>query len=141
MNWVRISRLRAPVAMRMPISRVRSVTETSMMFITPMPPTKSEMAAIDPEEDLEDIRGLGKGFADRGHVDDLRVLALVTFIQKRLDLVLRHVDGVAILHLHGDGADVSRPKQPQVAGRQRHQNGIVLVVAAGCWRPFSTSRR
>ena len=27
----------------MPISRVRSVTETSMMFITPMPPTSSPM--------------------------------------------------------------------------------------------------
>ena len=30
---------RAPIALRMPISRVRSVTDTSMMFITPMPPT------------------------------------------------------------------------------------------------------
>ena len=33
-----MSRLRAPMALRTPISRVRSVTETSMMFITPMPP-------------------------------------------------------------------------------------------------------
>ena len=30
----------------MPISRVRSVTETSMMFIMPMPPTSREMAAM-----------------------------------------------------------------------------------------------
>ena len=29
----------APIAMRMPISRVRSVTDTSMMFMMPMPPT------------------------------------------------------------------------------------------------------
>ena len=29
----------APTAMRSPISRVRSVTETSMMFMMPMPPT------------------------------------------------------------------------------------------------------
>ena len=29
----------APMASRMPISRVRSVTETSMMFMMPMPPT------------------------------------------------------------------------------------------------------
>ena len=36
--------MRAPVAMRMPISRMRSVTDTSMMFITPMPPTSSEIA-------------------------------------------------------------------------------------------------
>ena len=29
----------------MPISRVRSLTDTSMMFITPMPPTSRLMAA------------------------------------------------------------------------------------------------
>ena len=40
--------MRAPVAMRTPISRVRSVTFTSMMFMTPMPPTSSEIAAIEP---------------------------------------------------------------------------------------------
>ena len=34
-----MSRVRAPTAMRRPISRVRSVTETSMMFMIPMPPT------------------------------------------------------------------------------------------------------
>ena len=36
----------APSALRMPISRVRSVTDTSMMFIMPMPPTSSEMLAM-----------------------------------------------------------------------------------------------
>ena len=35
----------APTAMRMPISRVRSVTETSRMFMMPMPPTRSEIDA------------------------------------------------------------------------------------------------
>ena len=38
----------APSALRSPISRMRSVTDTSMMFMTPMPPTMSEMAAIPP---------------------------------------------------------------------------------------------
>src|SRR5947209_16507816 len=33
-------------ALRRPISKVRSVTETSMMFITTMPPTRSEMAVM-----------------------------------------------------------------------------------------------
>ena len=37
---------RAPMAMRMPISRVRSVTDTSMMFMMPMPPTSSEIEAM-----------------------------------------------------------------------------------------------
>ena len=39
---------RAPMALRMPIARVRSVTDTSMMFITPIPPTSSEIAATSP---------------------------------------------------------------------------------------------
>ena len=41
-----MSRPRAPMAMRRPISRVRSVTDTSMMFMMPMPPTMSETDAI-----------------------------------------------------------------------------------------------
>ena len=45
-NCVSTSEPRAPMAMRMPISRVRSVTETSMMFMMPMPPTSSEIEAI-----------------------------------------------------------------------------------------------
>ena len=44
-NCISTSRLRAPTAMRRPISRVRSVTETSMMFMMPMPPTSSETPA------------------------------------------------------------------------------------------------
>ena len=35
--WLR----RAPTALRSPISRVRSVTDTSMMFMMPIPPTRS----------------------------------------------------------------------------------------------------
>ena len=45
-NWSRMWRRRAPTAIRKPISRVRSVTDTSMMFMMPMPPTSSEMLAI-----------------------------------------------------------------------------------------------
>ena len=37
-NCISMSRPRAPTAMRNPISRVRSVTLTSMMFMMPMPP-------------------------------------------------------------------------------------------------------
>ena len=39
------SRARAPTARRRPISRVRSVTESSVMFMMPMPPTTSDTAA------------------------------------------------------------------------------------------------
>ena len=41
-----MSRGRAPTALRRPISRVRSRTETSMMLETPTPPTSSEMPAM-----------------------------------------------------------------------------------------------
>ena len=44
----RISAGVAPSALRSPISRIRSVTETSMMFMTPMPPTSNEITAIPP---------------------------------------------------------------------------------------------
>ena len=42
----------APMALRRPISRVRSVTDTSMMFMMPMPPTSSEMAAMAPRNSV-----------------------------------------------------------------------------------------
>ena len=35
----------APSALRSPISRVRSVTDTIMMFMTPIPPTSNDIAA------------------------------------------------------------------------------------------------
>ena len=41
-----MSRFLAPMARRMPISRVRSITLASMMFMIPMPPTSSEIDAI-----------------------------------------------------------------------------------------------
>ena len=44
-NCSRMSEGVAPMALRMPISRVRSVTDTSMMFMMPMPPTSREMTA------------------------------------------------------------------------------------------------
>ena len=36
------------MAFRIPISRVRSVTLTNMMFMTPIPPTRREIAATAP---------------------------------------------------------------------------------------------
>ena len=49
-NWRMMALSRAPRALRMPISRVRSVTDTSMMFMMPMPPTTREMAAMPPRK-------------------------------------------------------------------------------------------
>ena len=47
-NCIKMSCRLAPSALRIPISRVRSVTDTSMMFMMPMPPTSSYTLAIPP---------------------------------------------------------------------------------------------
>ena len=44
-NWSEITKPVAPTAIRKPISLVRSVTETSMMFMMPIPATSNEKAA------------------------------------------------------------------------------------------------
>ena len=41
--WYMMSRRRAPSALRNPISRVRSLTTISMMFMITMPPTTSDI--------------------------------------------------------------------------------------------------
>ncbi len=45
-NWLNMSIPLAPTLMRKPISRVRSVTLTYIMFIMPMPPTTKDIPAI-----------------------------------------------------------------------------------------------
>ena len=47
-NCCKIVPLSAPSDFLMPISLVRSVTDTSMIFITPTPATKREIPAIPP---------------------------------------------------------------------------------------------
>jgi hypothetical protein len=45
-NWVRIMILRAPTALRTPISLVLSVTLTSIMFMMPTPAARSAIALM-----------------------------------------------------------------------------------------------
>ena len=54
-NCFVMSRRRAPSDLRRPISRMRSVTFVSIMFMMPMPPTNSEMDATDPMSSENDI--------------------------------------------------------------------------------------
>ena len=76
-----MSRCLAPRARRMPISRVRSVTVASMMFMMPMPPTNSEIEAIVPRMIAElpgRPPGLLQQFVGDGHLDVfLRMIGLV----------------------------------------------------------------
>ena len=65
-----ISLRRAPMALRTPISRVRSVTETSMMFMTPMPPTSRPMERDhhhDQRHCADNLVKLGDHGLGRGH--------------------------------------------------------------------------
>ena len=45
-NWATTSRAVAPTARRTPISRTRSCTVASMMFMMPIPPTRSDIPAM-----------------------------------------------------------------------------------------------
>ena len=67
-NCSMMSRLRAPTAMRMPISRVRSVTDTSMMFMMPMPPTSSEIAGDAAQQHRHHPRRGLRRFGDVGKI-------------------------------------------------------------------------
>src|SRR5215469_859969 len=61
-NWKRISRLVAPIAFRMPISRMRELTVASMMFMMPIPLTSNVTAAISSKPTV-------KAFAILSHTD------------------------------------------------------------------------
>ena len=137
----------APTAMRRPISRIRSVTDTSMMFMMPMPPTISEMLATAPSSSdmMRVVCGArGDDFGDVAHAEIvLRAgLDLVALAQQRFHLLLHvgQVLGAAnaqrdLLHRTGGTADV--PAAP-ARGFQRHQHHVVLVLAEAAlalWQP------
>ena len=68
---------RAPSALRRPISRVRSVTTISMMFMMTMPPTTSD-SADDADEHREDAaRGRVVDVEDRVGGEDAEVVRLL----------------------------------------------------------------
>ena len=97
-----MSRFLAPRARRTPISRVRSVTVASMMFMMPMPPTSREMAAIEPSTMLK-IRLVVLGLAEQfERHDHLVVLLLVEPVEQGLDLRIGGFHGFEIAHLDRD---------------------------------------
>ena len=57
-NWLRISLRRAPIDMRIPISRVRSVTQTIMIFMMPIPPTVKRNSGNAYQEICQNLREL-----------------------------------------------------------------------------------
>ena len=61
-------------AFRMPISRVRSRTETSMMFMIPMPPTTSAIEAMPAEQQGQRAADRRGGCEQLRLVEDLEVV-------------------------------------------------------------------
>ena len=109
-NCLRTAEERAPIAMRMPISRVRSVTETSMIFMIPMPPTSKRNARDAAKQHRHDAVGLVGRLGHVRHVAHGEVVRLirrefVALAQEFRDLRLRRVgrilrDGRDIGDLH-----------------------------------------
>ncbi len=54
-NCVNTAVVVAPTAFLKPISRVRSVTETSIIFIIPIPPTTRDIAAIPASKEVNKV--------------------------------------------------------------------------------------
>src|SRR5204862_336178 len=113
-----MSRLRAPSAFSMPISRVRWVTETSMIFIRPMPP----MPSVSP---------------NRSHACPLR---LVLRIGKTAFFHFQCADGLSLrlkaIHRHPESAvvmlhvDLQESFRTDVA-HQRHKGADAVYVFQG----------
>ena len=83
--------------MRTPISRVRSVTETSMMFMTPMPPTSSAIAADRREQQTKLVLRRGDRLEQLRAVDDAEVLDAVQRRHETAQELLRLADTVHVV--------------------------------------------
>ena len=146
-NCRRTSRARAPTARRTPISRVRSVTDSSMMFMMPMPPTSSDTpamlassAVIVLARAIERFRQLLEGhFLEARDVADDRARDLRPHaaFRQRLPRLRRHREVVR----HSQRDLVTRPQQIRdllrypchVAGRLRRDRDVVQLRTFSSW--------
>ena len=136
-NCCRIARRVAPMALRMPISRVRSVTETSMMFATPIPPTTSEIAgdrAGEQREEGQELRrlvdevllGAGVEVAFGGVGDP------VPLVEDRRHLLQGRGHGLRRPRGHDHRVDlVAAAEHVAAGGLQRHVRDVVVLRRCG----------
>src|SRR5918993_1261678 len=120
-NCPRISRRRAPIAFRTPISRVRSVTEVVMIAITPMPPT---INAID-EMTTNASRLAAELFAERGVRNDHEVINAETDSAWRRPFADHPEDGVFVAadaNVLADWIDAALGKQRLVRSKADHRH-------------------
>ena len=120
----------APSAFLTPISRVRSVTDTSMMFMMPIPPTSRLTAAIPDNRKGEDLRRLAERVQEVGLIADLEIVRdshpQSVFLSEH---PLNRGHRLRNLGLRcGQHADLPQPvaaEHPELRGRDRNQNLIV----------------
>ena len=122
---------RAPIALRMPISRVRSRTETSMMFMIPMPPTMSEIEAMPPSSTVsspvtdENVESSCAWLGDREVV--VGAVGPVALLEQHGHLGLGRVDLVGRGDAHADGADLVAAHEVVLGRGDRDQDLVVLA--------------
>src|SRR3990167_6654466 len=104
-NCCRMSPLVAPTALRSPISLVRSVTATSMIFIMPIPPTMSEMDAMAAKKSVSAEVILPEREGDAGFYE------------------IQVIVGVRFEH---DGVEVRNTEQLLLRYREWNQDNIAL---------------
>ena len=143
MNCQRMSTRRAPNAFRMPISRVRSVTETSMMFMMPMPPTTSEIPAMLANSTVS-VFDTSLAVATRSSWELIVKSFFVTPCRSRSSAAISSFAWANLLglaHLHRDLVDVGLPLGIADVGntrlhrRQRNDHQVVLVPVPPTLRP------
>ena len=139
--------------MRRPISRVRSVTDTSMMFMMPMPPTSSETDAIARQQHRHDLRATASWACEHlGEVADAEVVVLagleaVALAQQLADLRPRPPpSGAASRTLTRDRPTARRlawfvAEHLLLGGGERDQDEVVLVLAPGGLALAARARR
>ncbi len=124
----------APTALRIPISRVRSVTDTSMMFITPIPPTSSEIAATSPSRVVNTLLLAAEVCRIEPWLMTLKLLADVepgagglSWLRMPGDLGLRSIQLLLGLRLHDDLADAPVAGERVLNRGQRSECDVVLI--------------
>ena len=127
----------APSALRTPISRVRSVTDTSMMFMIPMPPTSEAHRRDAGQQRGEDLGGLLLGGQDVLLVADLEVVVaagpdLVLAAHHPLDVHHALLERDAVPHLDRDRPEPVGAHHPVPGGLQRDQDLLVGVLERPC---------
>ncbi len=124
----------APIALRNPISRVRSVTVVSIMFMMPMPPTTSEIAAIAARSvvnvpvTLDAVETMLAWFSTVKSAC-VRICDIVPLKQERRNVVLHLRHRLLGRCLNINFRQICAASQKIVlVGRERHIDHVILIT-------------